>query len=249
MWSFAEALTGRKRRPKREERRQHRYAVHDMRTPLGDLLDLSTTGMRVRADKRPRVKPGMTVPLWMLSGSQRLALQGRITRVRRTGWREWDVGVRFVNTTPSQLMAITALAQFGYVPTGQHGAPDMASSYSPNSNREPSNENKTGTTGTSGDASGRASASSAPTMKVEYGQPDHYTTLGVPHDATPETIHRAYRKLARVCHPDRDNSPEATAKFIAINQAYHVLYDAELRAKYDAMLLRAALRAGSRRSA
>lgn len=236
MWSFAEALTGRKRRPKREERRQHRYAVHDMRTPLGDLLDLSTTGMRVRADKRPNVKPGMTVPLWMLSGTQRLALQGRITRVRRMGWREWDVGVRFINTTPSQLMAITALAQFGYVPTGQHGAPDMAASSSTGESSDTSSRTKTG-------------EGSAPITKIEYSQPDHYTTLGVPHDATPETIHRAYRKLARIYHPDRDNSPEATAKFIEINQAYHVLYDAELRAKYDAAAVRAALRAGSRRSA
>lgn len=63
--------------------------------------------------------------------------------------------------------------------------------------------------------------------------PDYYKQLGLTQNATREEIKKAYRKLALEFHPDRNKSPDAHEKFIAINEAYLLLYDIEARAKYD----------------
>ena len=63
---------------------------------------------------------------------------------------------------------------------------------------------------------------------------DYYKVLGVAKDATEKDIKRAYRKLARQYHPDKnpdDNTAEE--KFKEINEAHEVLADPENRAKYD----------------
>lgn len=65
----------------------------------------------------------------------------------------------------------------------------------------------------------------------------HYRTLQVSEDASPEVIRAAYRALAISAHPDKHGgSPEATARFQAINEAHRVLSDAKLRPSYDAAL-------------
>ena len=63
---------------------------------------------------------------------------------------------------------------------------------------------------------------------------DHYTTLGVTRDASPDEIKRIYRKLARELHPDanRDN-PDAEDRFKSITHAYEVLSDPQKRQRYD----------------
>jgi curved DNA-binding protein len=64
---------------------------------------------------------------------------------------------------------------------------------------------------------------------------DYYAILGVPRDAAPEDIKRAYRKLARKYHPDVSKLPDAEARFKEVNEAQEVLMDAEKRAAYDAV--------------
>jgi curved DNA-binding protein len=68
-------------------------------------------------------------------------------------------------------------------------------------------------------------------VKVEFQ--DYYAVLGVPRDASPETIRSAYRKLARKHHPDVDKTAGATERFQRINEAHEVLKDPKKRERYD----------------
>jgi molecular chaperone DnaJ len=65
-------------------------------------------------------------------------------------------------------------------------------------------------------------------------RPDYYKTLGVAKKATPEEIKKAYRKLARKYHPDRNpDDKDAEARFKEISQAHDVLGDPDKRKQYD----------------
>jgi molecular chaperone DnaJ len=65
-------------------------------------------------------------------------------------------------------------------------------------------------------------------------RPDYYKTLGVDKKATPEQIKKAYRKLARQYHPDRNpDNKQAEERFKEVSQAHDVLGDPEKRKQYD----------------
>jgi molecular chaperone DnaJ len=65
-------------------------------------------------------------------------------------------------------------------------------------------------------------------------QPDLYKALGVDKKASPEEIKKAYRKLARQYHPDKNpGDAAAEARFKEISAAYDVLSDPDKRKQYD----------------
>lgn len=63
---------------------------------------------------------------------------------------------------------------------------------------------------------------------------DYYKILGVDKNIPQKDVRAAYRKRAKLFHPDlHPNDPKAKAKFQALNEAYDVISDPEKRAKYD----------------
>jgi molecular chaperone DnaJ len=64
---------------------------------------------------------------------------------------------------------------------------------------------------------------------------DYYEVLGVGRGSSPEEIKKAYRKLAREYHPDRNPGDSAAEeRFKEIQQAYDTLSDPERKQQYDA---------------
>ena len=64
---------------------------------------------------------------------------------------------------------------------------------------------------------------------------DLYSVLGVSREATADEIKRAYSKLARKYHPDRNQGDkESEERFKEVQEAYDTLSDPEKRKQYDA---------------
>jgi molecular chaperone DnaJ len=66
------------------------------------------------------------------------------------------------------------------------------------------------------------------------GRKDYYKALGVGKDASQDEVKKAYRKLARQYHPDRNpDDASSESRFKEISEAYDVLGDPEKRKQYD----------------
>ena len=63
---------------------------------------------------------------------------------------------------------------------------------------------------------------------------DLYAELGVARGASEAEIKKAYRKLAKELHPDKNkDNPRATERFSQVTRAYDILTDKDKRAQYD----------------
>lgn len=69
---------------------------------------------------------------------------------------------------------------------------------------------------------------------MSEGDPTYYEILGITPDASPEDVEQAYFDLARKYHPDvAGSAPDATARFMLINEAYQVLRVSDTRTEYN----------------
>ncbi|KAI5303509.1 hypothetical protein KEM56_007471 [Ascosphaera pollenicola] len=78
----------------------------------------------------------------------------------------------------------------------------------------------------------------AQTLLRRSKEKDYYKVLEVDRDADAQTIKRAYRRLSKIHHPDRASSTGVTKeaaekKMAELNEAYEVLSNPELKARFD----------------
>lgn len=62
---------------------------------------------------------------------------------------------------------------------------------------------------------------------------DYYEVLGISRNAKDREIKKAFRKLAILYHPDKNQEPGAEEKFREIAEAYEVLSDEDKKKEYD----------------
>ena len=60
-----------------------------------------------------------------------------------------------------------------------------------------------------------------------------YEILGVKRSATPVEVNKAYRRLVKELHPDKNKAPDAEDKFVRLTKAYELVSDPERRRMYD----------------
>lgn len=65
---------------------------------------------------------------------------------------------------------------------------------------------------------------------------DYYKILGLERTASTKEIHKRYKELVKIYHPDLNKSPEAIERFLRITEAFRVLGDLENRLDYSLIL-------------
>lgn len=212
MWSLF--TSGKPARPRggRDGRRAARFGVEGMKSPFGDVVDISEGGLRVKCVKKPDVPVGAAMRFWLKSGKHTMPVVGRVTRVKRRGWSKFEVGIQLVHESPASAKALVTLARFGFLPQAANEEPEAGAAKNANKTAKPA----------------------PPKAKL----PNHYATLGVPLDAGADHIRRAYRALALELHPDLNHDPAANERFILVRQAYEILRDADAKSRYDALAQR-----------
>ena len=114
-------------------RRQERFPTHGLNCPLGTVLDLSGSGMRVRRESKPPLNVGDPMAMTIGSESQSVKVSGKVAWIKRVSWRSFEVGVQFVDVRPGISAALVQLAQYGFIsanssPAENNAAPKVSPS-------------------------------------------------------------------------------------------------------------------------
>ncbi len=180
--------------------------------PLGELLDLSGTGMRVRVSRGQTVGVGSVVPVKLGTPSGSVSVQARVMWRKRSGWfGGFETGFRFEGVTPGQSVALATIARFGFITEDNVAmAQGGASVGSAGTDRVETGGGPDGI-----HSSRRAEASPALT--------DSYEKLGLPPGADAAEVKHAYRLLARQCHPDVAPGADNQRRFVELREAYDLI--------------------------
>ena len=104
--------------------RQHeRHATDIVKCPLGDVINLSASGIRLRCKGKPPLQPGGTARITLIFGDQQMPLIAQARWIRRRGLLqggvrgEYEIGMRFLQLTPARQKALESIWKYGFVAT------------------------------------------------------------------------------------------------------------------------------------
>ncbi len=191
-------------------RKEERFQTNLLSTNLGEVVDVSGSGVRIRCNGRPGLTVGQVVPLTIRSPQCKVVVHSRVVRTGRGNAQEGrgqHASFQFLDAKPGLRAAIAHLGRFGFIPNLD---------YSGGENDTPSGGKR----------------SIRPRRKLA----DYYGMLGVGPRASADEIRRAYHQLAKQHHPDHTRDTESVGMFEALVEAYKVLRDPEQRKAYDTAL-------------
>ncbi len=192
-----------------DRRCDERHENNALSCQIGSVVNISSSGMKLKCEGKPPIKVGQTIDIKLDSGSQRVSVQASVIWIRRRGFKSYLVGMKFINIKDSLKAAIDSLGKFGYI--------DLESAVQQKQ--------------TKSDGPGQRRAKQP--IKASIKLPDYYAILGVGQDATASQIRKAYHKQAREYHPDSIKSDAFTAELTKVNQAYSILRSNQSRRTYD----------------
>lgn len=109
--------------PRPRPARAERFRTNLLSTNLGEVVDISASGARVRTPRRARVEVGQIVAVNLRSPQCKVVVQCRVVRA---GWargeRGFDVSLAFLDATPGLRSAIAHLGRFGFIPRMDNAA-------------------------------------------------------------------------------------------------------------------------------
>ena len=177
------------------KRESERFGSDLLTCPLGDVYDLSGTGIRLRGKGRCKLTVGQVLAVTLQAPQGAMTLQARVVRIQRQGLRSYDVGMQFVGIKPGTARALRTLAEFGFV----SGRPSSSGAAPKETTAAPRNA----------------------VLDAKHEQAR--ALLGVGPDVTAAELKLAYREMARKFHPDVRPGPDADRLFAEIAAAYQTL--------------------------
>jgi hypothetical protein len=78
---------------------------------LGEILDLSVTGMRVACRKKPAADVGATLSVIIDGHEDKFDVTGKLVWKKKVGWFKWIIGVEFEELMPGAKKGLTLLAR------------------------------------------------------------------------------------------------------------------------------------------
>ncbi len=233
-WSFGLKSSSQNPRGIKFPREHERVGSQGISCHLGQVLDISGGGMRVRTEATPGVAKGDQCNFGVRSSRHQVSVRGQIVWTRRVGWKQFEIGVRWLDASPVHVQLLLQLARYGFVNIEE----TKGDAVPPSSAGGTSNSSKSSGAASTAGTSERA----APTPGVTVE--DLYAVLAVSRTSKHDEIQAAFRLLARQLHPDVNKDPGAAEQFTQVNKAYSVLRDAETRRRYDILLAGGSIKPG-----
>lgn len=229
-WDFLRFTKPKSREQK--PRAAKRYRTVGVRCELGNVLDISESGLRMHVDGKCPVKVGDILALQLRDCAHQTTVRGCVVWVKPAN-NGSTCGIAFIDIRPGTKEVIEQIAGVGEALANDKKAKEVAEA------AKVASGGKNAVPPSAADDKSQDQAKK-PGVRASIEIEDLYELFALPNTATTDEINQAFRSMARNLHPDKNPLPDAAERFSQISKAYKILRDPELRARYDEMRNRAA---------